>query len=172
MQHAGTKQQLLNTVNIAPVHSKEARKLYAIIARGEENTQDIAFYGDLTECIPTANKQTDDKHTDDKQTDDKKTDDKQTDGKQTDEDFPIDRASDESQGQEETWLQHINTYKESLYIIADDLTSRLMEGDHNLKSGVGKFIQQYNRMTKSHAPNSTLSYALHNFGKSDSKLQT
>ena len=130
-QAAVAKHYQLVTVNIAPVHSKEARKLYAIIARGEENTQDIAFYGDLTECIPTANKQTDDKHTDDKQTDDKKTDDKQTEGKQ------------------------INTYKESLYSIADDLTSRLMEGDHNLKSGVGKFIQQYNRMTKSHAPNPT-----------------
>ena len=68
------------------------------------------------------------------------------------------------------WSDYVNTYKEKLYNIADDLTDRLMEGDHNLISGVVKFVKQYKLMVKSHAPNSSLSYALHNFGKSDSKL--
>ena len=67
-------------------------------------------------------------------------------------------------------LEHVNSYKELLYSIVEDLTERLMEGDHNLISGVGKFIKQYKQMMKSHAPNSTLSFALHNFGKSDSEF--
>ncbi len=62
------------------------------------------------------------------------------------------------------WSDNINTYKQTLYNIADDLTDRLMEDDHNLISGVVKFIKH------AHAPNSSLSYALPQLWKSDSKL--
>ncbi len=41
----------------------------------------------------------------------------------------------------------------------------ITEGDHNVISGVEKFINQYKLMTKSHAPSSYYN-ALHNFGKS------
>ena len=60
-------------------------------------------------------------------------------------------------------------YKTSLMDIVEDLTKRLMEGDHNLLSGTNKFINSYKQMENSQAPNSALSYALHNFGKSDSE---
>ena len=154
----------LVTVNVAPIHSKESRRLFATIARGEENTQDIEFYAVLTECVPSkivtpTNKQD------------------ATNDRGSSADIDTIDISDEdggSQDQEDNtktaWSEHIDTYKESLYEIMDDLTDRLMEGDHNLISGVVKFIKQYKKMVKSHAPNSSLSYALHNFGKSDSKF--
>ena len=70
--------------------------------------------------------------------------------KQTDKDdrgsdtnVSTDRASEEEDGSPDNseimWSDNINTYKETLYNIADDLTDRLMEDDHNLISGVVKF---------------------------------
>ncbi len=56
-----------------------------------------------------------------------------------------DRASEEEDGSldnsEIMWSDYINTYKQTLYNNADDLTDRLMEDDHNLISGVVKFIK-------------------------------
>ena len=63
----------------------------------------------------------------------------------------------------------VQSLKSSLLEIVDDLSDRLSDGDHNLISGAKKFIQAYKKLECSDAPNSSLSYALHNFGKSDSK---
>lgn len=70
---------------------------------------------------------------------------------------------------EDMWITQVAGLKEELTGIMEDLTDRVMEGDHNVFSGVAKFIKAYQMMVKSHAPNSSISYALHNFGKPDSK---
>ena len=59
--------------------------------------------------------------------------------------------------------------EEDLHNIVNDITERL--NDQNMISGVKKFIKSYTRMQhSSFAPTATISYALHNFGKPDSKL--
>ena len=60
-------------------------------------------------------------------------------------------------------------FQDELTNIMEDLADRIMEGDHNIISGVSKFIKAYQMMVKSHTPNSSISYALYNFGKSDSE---
>lgn len=48
--------------------------------------------------------------------------------------------------------------------------SRLEEGDHNIISGVSAFVRTYQAMVKSSpAPSAAIAYALHHFGKADSK---
>ena len=47
---------------------------------------------------------------------------------------------------------------------------RIQQGDHNMISGVTKFLKSYKGMVKSHSPSATISYALHSFGKPDSKF--
>ena len=47
---------------------------------------------------------------------------------------------------------------------------RLTEGDHTILSGVTKFIRTYDALKQSHSPTPAIAYALHNFGRPDSKL--
>ena len=164
-QAAVAKHFKLATVNVAPVHSKECRQLFAIIARGKENTQDIQFYADLIDSdhATTVSTNQGSEHA--------------TNGDTSINNGTMDcdlHAEEEEsvEHKDDSWTNHIvNTYKGPLYDIVEDLTERLMEGDHNLISGVTKFIKQYKAMIKSLAPNSMLAYALHNFGKSDSKYE-
>ena len=43
--------------------------------------------------------------------------------------------------------------------------------DHNIISGVSAFVRTYRKMKNTPAPNTSIAYALHNFGKVDSKYQ-
>ena len=147
-QAAAAKQFKLATANVVPVHSKEMRQRFAIIARGE--AQDLQFYADLTEsgtgCVqrPLSQPQTD----------------ITTSGECT-----THSSLDESNSE----VQEATDMKKSLYLIVDDILNRLKKGDANLNSGIQKFVRQYKALARSHAPNSAIAYALHNFGKSDSK---
>ena len=159
-QAATAKKFQLPSTTIAPVHSKDSRHLFAIIARGEHNTKGIEFYAGLQDedsnniythkgnrtskfCKDSVEKFSDLEDT-----------------------LVIDNTINESKEQE----NQMQSYRKSLTDIVDDLMERLLEGDHNLISGINHFIKSYNKMEKSPSPNSTISYALHNFGKSDSKL--
>ena len=51
-----------------------------------------------------------------------------------------------------------------------DLIGRLTEGDHTISSAVTKFIHTKNTMKESHSPTPAITYALHNFGRPDSKF--
>ena len=66
------------------------------------------------------------------------------------------------------WSEAIQSFGDSLREIVDDLVERLKQGDHNLLSGVTKFIKSYRKMANS-SGDSAISYALHNFGQSDSE---
>jgi len=148
-QAAVAKLYKLATVNVAPVHSVETRHLFATIALGD--AQNLQFYADLTEYVPPIITSTNNV----------KQPENPTDTSTNNELSETDSSYDDSTN--DPWMEHVKTYKESLYDIVDDLSERLIEGDHNLLSGVGKFIKHYQQMTKSHAPNAALAYALHNF---------
>jgi len=70
---------------------------------------------------------------------------------------------------EDKWTTQVAGFKIGLSSIMDDHTDHIANGDHTIISGASKFIKTYQSMMKSHAPNSFISYALHNFRKSDSK---
>ena len=65
---------------------------------------------------------------------------------------------------------HCSELQQSLNAITTDLMGRLMEGDHTILSGVTKFIRTYDAMKQSHSPTPAIAYALHNFGRPDSKF--
>ena len=46
-QAAVAKKYNINTITIPPFHSKEARRMFAVLARGEDNVMGIDFYADL-----------------------------------------------------------------------------------------------------------------------------
>ena len=71
---------------------------------------------------------------------------------------------------EDPWQQQLSHLKESLNEITSDIISRLEETNHNILSGVTKFIRTYNTMKESHSPTTTITYALHNFGRPDSEF--
>ena len=41
------KKHNINTITIPPFHSKEARRMFVVLARGEDNVMGIDFYADL-----------------------------------------------------------------------------------------------------------------------------
>ena len=66
--------------------------------------------------------------------------------------------------------EQIENFRTSIREIEEDLVVRVREADHNFISGLCKFITTYRKMQKSsHAPTSTIAYALHTFGRPDSK---
>ena len=67
-------------------------------------------------------------------------------------------------------MTQVAGFKTESVNIMDDLADHLANGDHT-NNGASKFIKAYHQsMVKSHAPNSSISYALqHNFGKPDNK---
>lgn len=164
-QAAVAKEFKLASVNVAPVHSKQSRHTFAVIARGEQHTRGIEFYGDLME------NDLQDKASDlPKLASNRDGGSSNVENSSMDEKIPPPSVFTESNSHDNSGSLK-NVYQDALTEIMDDLTERLMEGDHNLISGVTKFIKSYKQMAKSQAPNSAISYALHNFGKSDSKLK-
>ena len=72
----------------------------------------------------------------------------------------------------DTLEEKINTFRGSIREIEEDILTRVREADPNFISGLCKFISTYKKMQKSsYAPNATIAYAFHNFGRPDSKLK-
>ena len=71
---------------------------------------------------------------------------------------------------EDSWQNHCSQLQQSLNEVTTDLIDRLKEGDHTILSGITKFIRTYKMMKQSHSPTPAIAYALHNFGRPDSKL--
>ena len=165
-QAAVAKNFTIPAVNLPPFHAKEARRLYAILARGQSKVMEIKFYNDLRE----ESSEEEDISFDNSNND------------ECDDNFsPVssenaDDITDISVNNSSTSTmmltsKQIQDYKQALYGIVDDITERLADGDQNMVSGVTKFIKSYAYMQNlGIAPSSTISYALHNFGKPDSKL--
>ena len=152
-QAALAKKYEVKTINLPPLHDKETRQTLAIIAQGKQNVQDIAFYADLldkpsTKLLHTITDEYKPKH-------DLNTQSNDTHLPPTD---------------QEDFCNDVVHYKHLLDDVVDDLVRRMEIGDHNIVSGVSHFIKTYKRLQSSHSPDSAISYALHNFGKSDRKL--
>ena len=152
-QAALAKKYEVKTINLPPLHDKETRQTLAIIAQGKQNVQDIAFYADLLDKPSTKLQHT-----------------------ITDEYKPKHHLKTQSNDthlpptDQEDFCNDVVHYKHLLDDVVDDLVRRMEIGDHNIVSGVSHFIKTYKRLQSSHSPDSAISYALHNFGKSDRKL--
>ena len=159
-------------VNIPPFHSKQARKLYAILARGGDKVMDTNFYSDLRDFddiqISLQHQEHDTQH--------------DTDTHLSDSPSPSISRSPIAPSMESELSHSPNTsisepdiqiINQDLTNIVMDVTQRLSEGDHNFLSAIRKFISSYKHMQQSSvAPTATILYALHNFGKPDSKLDS
>ena len=165
-QAAIAKKFQIACLNIAPMHSKEARHTFAIIARGVQYTRNIEFYVDLQESnsektnftMTITNSSDVQKYSNAT----KDSQDVNNDGNEYSNEIPENYSvtARDSQDVNNEWEAQVLLYKTSLMDIVEDLTKRLMEGDHNLLSGINKFINSYKQMENSQAPNSALSYAL------------
>ena len=147
----------LASVNIPPVHSKESRHIYAVIARGNY-TRGVEFYADLVDT-PSGNHEGA-KHNHNAYIDPPPPDDES--------DVTVSDEPEVSTDSTDLWSDSIDSYGDSLSEIVEDLIGRLKQGDHNLLSGVTKFIKSYRKMANS-SGDSAISYTLHNFGQSDSE---
>ncbi len=147
-QAALAKKFEVKTLNMPPLHDKHTRQTLAILAQGKQHVQEIDFYADLLD-----NTFTETKHS------------KTNDYTVKHDLGPLNDTCHTQEDDEHTLQTHDCTnYKQLLNDIVEDLTERMDVGDHNILSGVSHFIKS------SHSPDSAISYALHNFGKSDRKL--
>ena len=165
-QAAVAKNFSIPAINIPPFHAKEAKRLYAILARGQSKVMKMKFYNDLREESSEEDTQNDDneaKHETYGEENDYKENEHYP---MLDSKFTLNNTFNNKQGSEEMQI-----VEEGLHDIVKDITERLHEGDQNMLSGVKKFIKSYTHMQQSSfAPMASISYALHNFGKPDSKL--
>ncbi len=160
-QAAIAKKFQLPCVNVAPMHSKEARHTFAIIARGEHYTRGIEFYVDLQEVCNSQIDSSGFTSTKEESRNIKGTSNGVESLSFSTEDTLEFSKDDNFCKDNDEWVQ---TYKAPLTEILEDLPDRLMDGDHN---GIKKFIKSYKQMQTSQAPDSAIAYPLHNFGKSD-----
>ena len=156
-QAAVAKNFSIPAVNIPPFHAKEARRLYATLARGQ--SKEMKFYNDLREASSEEDIQNDSDNFDDY---DEANDYFSTSHSEI-------KFNNSSSDSAQLTNEETKVIEEDLHNIVNDITERL--NDQNMISGVKKFIKSYTRMQhSSFAPTATISYALHNFGKPDSKL--
>ena len=175
-QAAVAKQYNVNTITISPFHSKEARRMFAVLARGEDNVMGIDFYADLCDTSKHEcglNAATDDSIiiADGKVylgSSDSDTVHPSSSDADLGDDMDLDETDDPNT--HDPWKELLLSFQSQLLDTMDDMMDRLQQGDHNMISGVNKFLKTYKSMLKSHSPTATISYALHNFGKPDSKL--
>ncbi len=153
-QAALAKKFEVKTINMPPLHDKQTRHMLAILAHGKQHVLEIDFYADLLES------HTGKKHSNTEYTM------KHELGPQ-----PLKDTCHTQEDDDHGLQTHDRTrYKQLLNEIVEDLSEKMDVGDHNLISGVSHFIQTYTKLKSSHSPDSAISYALHNFGKSDRKL--
>ena len=158
-QAAVAKNCSIPAVNIPPFHAKEARRLYAILARGQ--SKEMKFYNDLREVSSEEDIQSDSDNIE-----------KNDDYDEANDYFSTSHSeikfNNSSSDSAQLTNEEIQVIEEDLHNIVNDITEGL--NDQNI-SGVKKFIKSYTHMQhSSFAPTTTISYALHNFGKPDSKL--
>ena len=181
-QAAVAKKYNINTITIPPFHSKEARRMFAVLARGEDNVMGIDFYADLCdtskhECglnSATDHTTTDKVHLSPSDSDtvhlspsDSDSDSVHLSPSDTDlgDDMDLDETDDTG-----PWKELLLSFQSQLLDTVDDMMERIQQGDHNMISGVNKFLKSYKGMLKSHSPSAAISYALHSFDKPDSKF--
>ena len=157
----------LSTINVAPVHSHEARQFFAILAMGKSSVMDSSFYSDLhaTESSKTTcfNKTSFQQAQVESTTGTLDT--------QSVESMDMsDTGSSPLHSTEVTLEQTRERFHEPLNAVVTDMLERAGDGDHNLLSGLSKFITSYKTMMRSPAPTSAIANALHSFGRQDSKL--
>ena len=71
---------------------------------------------------------------------------------------------------DDPWQEQLENFQASLNGVVQDMMNCLEGGDHNMISGVSVFVCAYQKMVKSSpAPSAAIAYALHHFGKVDSK---
>ena len=163
-QAAVAKRFKIAKLNTVPIHCKATRQLFATIARGSHYVMEAEFYADLTD---TGAKESDLKllsaavNTTQNDENAHKDNDIHPD--------VSDNINTYMYDSEDPW-QQLSYLKESLNKITSDTMSRLEETNHNILSGVTKFIRTYNTMKESHSPTTTITYALHNFGRPDSEF--
>ena len=133
----------LASVSIPPVHSKESRHIYAVIARGNY-TRGVEFYADLVDT--TSGNHEGAKHNHNAYIDPPPPDDEP--------DVTVSDEPEVSTDSTDLWSEAIQSFGDSLREIVDDLVERLKQGDHNLLS----FIKSYRKMANS-SGDSTISYA-------------
>ena len=164
-QAAVAKKHKICSVNMPPFHSKEARRLFAILARGEENAMTADFYADLRDtctpsnCSPEASNQS--KWRPPETTNADNLQQHSCDSLQNDQDFVDNLTCD-------PWNERIKSFRPALEDIINDLMLRVGKGDHNMIAGLSKFVKTYKKLQS--GPTAAISNALHNFGKSDSKF--
>ena len=172
-QAAVAKQFNISSLNIAPVHSKEARMQYATLATGKALDED--FYAHLRDTITSTKVENIHHH---RQT--------QPQGDVAKPDQPQDEVAcgfgdndstltlgdgTATPDTDDLWQEQLEHFKLSLNGVVQDMMSRLEGGDHNVISGVSAFVCTYQKMVKSSpAPSAAIAYALHHFGKADSKV--
>ncbi len=161
------KKHQISCCNTPPIFSKEERRRYAILALGK--AMDITFYTDLTDTTPQQTEHPKDPITPDSSM-------QLTPSSSCDETMEEHICTSEPDcpnpaNAEDLWQDQLQSFRSSLSDVVDDLVSRLHDGNHNLVSGVTKFLSTYKKIvTSSVAPSSTLTQAFHSFGKVDSKF--
>ncbi len=154
-QAAVAKHFKLASVNIPPIHSKECRHLFAVIARGK-HTRSLEFYADLVD--PSGNFSHNDSTDSTYHPPDDSADDSVDEPATTAYfDNSVDEPDVTTTNSTDLWSDTVGRYRDSLNEILEDLMERLQGGDHNLLSGVAKFIKSYKKMANSSAPDSTVS---------------
>ena len=157
------------TANLAPYYSKEAKKMFADLAMGEKSMA-TEFYADLRS--PThANSSAVTENTDNSANSSALAENTENGAEHENDCSSLEPTSDNMDCDGPDPLkEQIENFHASLREIEDDIIMRVKEADHNFISGLCKFISTYTKMRKSsHAPTSTIAYAFHNFGRSDSK---
>ena len=147
------------SVNLAPYYSKEARKMFADLAMGGKSMA-TEFYADLRS--PSHANSSEPADADKPEAIDSGGENISSSLGTTAEEMDYDGA--------DSLTEQIENFRTSIREIEEDLVVRVREADHNFISGLCKFITTYRKMQKSsHAPTSTIAYALHTFGRPDSK---
>ena len=158
----------LPSLTLPPVFSSESRLFFAKLASGEGNTMELEFYSDLR-TLDSSEQATN-----------------LLQGRQVnvpqepDENEPLHMNDDDllsqQNGAHQSDIQEdpvlateVDVMFSELTSIFKDVTDRVKAGDTSLISGLCKFIQTLKKLQHSHSPGPAISYALHNFGKSDRK---
>ena len=171
-QAAVAKHFSISSVNIAPVHSKEARMQYATLATGKALGED--FYAHLKDTTSSIKMSIDHKKPAQPQDDVANYKSDQQDevcSSVEDNDSTLTSCDGPATADiDDPWQEQLENFHISLTGIVEDMMSRLEGGDHNMISGVSVFVRAYQKMVKSSpAPSAAIAYALHHFGKADSK---
>ena len=138
-QAAVVKKFNISICTIPPFFSKEERRMFAILATGE--AMGVDFYADLTDATCTINNKSKTECPKLSQPPLQDLDDSYVDLTSQ----PDDLGNDTINHLEGPWEDQLKIFRDSLDEVVDDMISRLQDGDHNMISGVTKFISAYRK---------------------------